>query len=113
MANASSDIHAGSLDSRVFIKTPVSYSIDLNGQNMPTYATASFWANANMTKGSESGINGLYVVSNFYTFVYRKNDFPLNEGSIITFDSLQYNVRSISNQNQRQPYMSIVAERVV
>jgi len=104
-------MNAGNLDTKLFIQTPVSYSVDLDGQNIPVYATASVWANAKFKSGAERNTTGVYSVGSFYTFTFRRSDFAINEGSILTVNSASYAVRAIQDQEARQSYTVVLAER--
>jgi head-tail adaptor len=104
---------AGQLDSRITVKNQISSSIDVHGEVIPFYATASIWTKAKSMNGTENTPNGVQVVRSMYSFTIRDGASVVDESSVIVFNGFEYNIRYLDTPFGRGSWLVIQAERVV
>jgi SPP1 family predicted phage head-tail adaptor len=86
-------MNIGLFNERIILSSPVSSSVDIYGQVIPTYATSSVWAAVAKQNGSEANNNGVQYTSARYVFTIRNNiSGSLDERTNVVFGGKTYNV---------------------
>jgi len=105
-------MNAGNLDERISIKTLSSSSIDLNGDVINHYTSASYWCNAKSESGDEIISNDIDTISSRYAFTIRHNP-SITESSNVIYNGYIYNIRYIDSPFGRNQWNKLHCERQI
>jgi len=102
----------GELDQRITIRRETLADDGMGGSTVSLADVATVWAKAIARSGREREYSDRLNAEGSYTFVIRwRND--IRESDRILWNSVQYNVRAISQDGGRKMYLELDAERGV
>lgn len=102
---------AGLFSKQILLTIPSgTASLDLYGQNIFSYYTASVWADVETMSGNQDNTSGIIHNTAIYNFTIRNRD-DINEDTTITYNGQKYRITFINEFGKTNRYTLIVAQR--